>query len=473
MSRFIGRQRELTVLTSALARVAAAPDDAVQTGECILIRGRRRIGKSSLVEEFLRKADTPFVYFTAAGISTTAELAELKESVARSDLPDREVYAAESPRDWSAAVRLLADVVPTDRPSVIVIDEVPYLMATEGFEGVLQRTWDRWLRHKPVLFLLVGSDLSMMEALNSYDRPFHQRGKELVLGSLTPADLADMLALAPADAIDAALVTGGLPLICAEWPPGADLWVYLSEALADPVSALLVSAERTLAAEFPPTAMAREVLTAIGSGERSFSNIARAAGGISHSTLSRAVTLLQDKRVVVGELPLSQRPSKDRRYRVADPYLRFWLTFLGPRLAEIERMRGDITLDRVREQWTAWRGRAVEPLVRDSLARLLPVGPLPASPEIGSYWTRSNDVEIDLVGADRGPVAQRIDFVGSIKWLEQRPFDRHDLASLLKHRERLTDVDVPLVAVTRSGSRTDGIDAVVGPDELVAAWRRT
>ncbi|BFO14997.1 hypothetical protein SHKM778_13850 [Streptomyces sp. KM77-8] len=51
---------------------------------------------------------------------------------------------------------------------------------------MLQRAWDRVLETKPVLLVLIGSDLSMMEALNSYGRPFHQRGREMVLGPSTP-----------------------------------------------------------------------------------------------------------------------------------------------------------------------------------------------------------------------------------------------------------------------------------------------
>jgi DNA-binding transcriptional ArsR family regulator len=249
------------------------------------------------------------------------------------------------------------------------------------------------------------------------------------------------------------------------------MWDFLGMSLANPISALLVSAERSLAAEFPPQAMGREVLKAIGSGERTFSNIARAAGGIAHSTLTRATDLLRAKRIVAAELPLSTRPSKERRYRVADPYLRFWLAFLDPHMAEIERMRGDLTLTRIREQWTAWRGRAVEPLVRDSLARLLPDQGLPAAPAVGAYWTRSNDVEIDLVGADRAPVAKQLLFLGSVKWLESAPFDAHDLAALHKHRAVLTDDPVPLVAVSRSGLACTGLQAVYGPEELLTAWQ--
>lgn len=474
MRRFIGRDRELKVLRTALQSVREASGAAAAApGQCILIRGRRRVGKSSLVEEFLRRTETPSLFFTAAGGTAEDELTELLDAVSRSTLPDRGLFAEETPSQWNAAFRLLAEILPDDRPTVVVIDEVPYLMdRIDAFEGMLQRAWDRLLSRKPVLLLLVGSDLSMMEALNSYDRPFHQRGREMVVGPLNPADLAEMLGLPPAAAFDAALITGGLPLICSEWQTGADIWHFLRDSLDNPISALLVSAERSLAAEFPPQAMSREVLRAIGSGERTFTNIARAAGGIAHTTLTRATEVLTEKRVVAAELPLSLRPSKERRYRVADPYLRFWLAFLDPHMAEIERMRGDLTLTRIKERWTSWRGRAIEPLIRESLARLLPDDRLPAAPALGGYWTRGNDVEIDLVGADRQPVARQLLFLGSIKWLDKATFDTHDLAALQKHRAAITDTPVPLVAVSRNGVNCSGLQAAYGPEQLLAAWRK-
>ena len=95
---------------------------------------------------------------------------------------------------------------------------------------------------------------------------------------------------------------------------------------------------------------------------------------------------------------------------------------------------------------------------------------LPPAPAVGGYWTRTNDVEIDLVGADRAPLAKKLLFVGSVKWLENSPFDRHDLAALQRHRAALTPDPLPLVAVSRSGTDCTGLDASYGPAELLAAW---
>ena len=471
MDRFIGRKRELGLLDRLLRQVADG-GRAGRPGRAVLIRGRRRVGKSRLVEEFIERADVPYVFFTASGQPTIeSDLQLFAESVRESTLPDIELFRDQAPATWDAALRLLARTIPEDQPSVVVIDEMPYLIRTDaGFEGTLQKAFDRELSRRPVLLICVGSDLAMMEALNEYGRPFHQRATELVVPPLSPADAAEMLGLPAADAFDAYLVSGGLPLILDEWPSGVAALDYVANAVADPLSALLVSGERALAAEFPPESQARLVLGAIGSGMRSYSKIQQAAGGMPQATLNRALHLLSAKRIVLASTPLSTRASRETRYSIADPHLRFWLAFLGPHLPEIERGRGDLVAARVKASWTAWRGSAVEPVIREGLRRIS--GQLPGGPQaIGGYWTRTNDPEVDLVGADREPVAQRIAFVGSVRWRDDHPFDERDLAALINHRSQVPGADdsTPLLAVARSGVAVNS-PVPLGPQDLLAAW---
>jgi AAA+ ATPase superfamily predicted ATPase len=421
----------------------------------------------------VERAGVPYLYFTASAQPTIeADLRLFTEAATESDLPGADLFDGQQPTTWDAALRLLAAAVPVDQPSIVVLDEMPYLISTDpGFEGTLQKIFDRELSRRPVLLVCIGSDLAMMEALNDYGRPFHQRATELVIPPLSPADVADMLGLSAAEAFDAYLVSGGLPLILDEWPAGGSVADFLAEALTDPTSALLVSGERALAAEFPGDSHARQVLGAIGSGEVSYQRIARAAGGTAQATLSRALQVLTDKRIVESSLPLSTQPSRETRYSVADPYLRFWLAFVGPYFAEIERGRGDLTVARAERSWTSWRGRAIEPVIREALRRL-PPGKLPNGTDvIGGYWTRSNNPEVDLIGADQAPVASKLSLVGSVKWLENRPFDSHDLARLIDHRFAVpgTDESTSLLVVSRSGANTDGAE-VLGPEDLLTAW---
>jgi hypothetical protein len=159
------------------------------------------------------------------------------------------------------------------------------------------------------------------------------------------------------------------------------------------------------------------------------------------------------KRVVRAEEPLSAQPLHAPRYSVADPYLRFWLRFVEREMPGIERLRTEQVVDRIMAQWPDVRGLLVEPILRDALERLLPDARLPGASYVGSYWTRTNDPEIDLIGADKRSAPANVAFVGSIKWRETAPFDSGDLEQLIKKSALVPGVGpaTPLVAVSRRG----------------------
>lgn len=228
-----------------------------------------------------------------------------------------------------------------------------------------------------------------------------------------------------------------------------------------------------MAAEFPTEVQARQVLTAIGSGERTFTGISKRAGDLAATPLRRSLEVLRSKRIVTTDTPLSTRPSRETRYRVADPYLRFWLRFGEPVIAYVERGRPDLAMERFEREWRSWRGRAIEPVVREALNRLLPDDQFPDVREVGGWWNRANNPEVDLVAADRAGVAERIFFVGSIKWREDAAFDAGDFERLAGHRMAVpgTTPVTPLVAVSRAGAEVDGLAAVYGPEDLIGAWK--
>jgi hypothetical protein len=472
---FIGRQRQLEQLSELLQRAATMDDD--KPGQAILIRGRRRVGKSRLVEQFISSAGVPYIFFAADGHSMQADLRRFADEVAASNLPNAEAIAGAAPSNWRAALQALNVALPDDGTCIVAIDEMPNLIAhASGFEGALQNIFDRQLSRKRLLLIGIGSDLAMMEQINSYNRPFYQRATEMVVPAMSPLEVAEMLGLPPHDAFDAFLVSGGLPLILSEWPRGATVWTYLKKALKNPTSALLVSAERSMAAEFPRDVQAREVLAAIGGrGERTFTAISQSCG-ITAAAVSRAREILSTKRLVVAQRPLSTTPSKETRYTVADPYLRFWLTFIAPNMQRIERGSVEPVLANIKKSWDSWRGRAIEPVIYESLARMeLTYGGEDIPGVVGGFWTRTNSTEVDIVVANKAPVADAIYAVGSIKWREGGPFDEADLAQLIAQRPRVPGAcaDTPLVIVSRNGSTatTSPGSRVVGPEELLNAWR--
>jgi AAA+ ATPase superfamily predicted ATPase len=475
---FQGRAADLATLQRQLQQVA---DGVGSTpGRALIVTGRRRVGKSRLVQEFCNRAGVPYVVFQATrGRNPAAERAEFTAMLGQSPLPGAELVAGLQAGDWNQALRALALAVPEHAPSIAVLDEVPWLVEQDReFEGALQTVWDRYLSARPVLLVLVGSDLSVMEALQSYGRPFFGRAATMQLRPLHLADVQAMTGLAAAEAVDALLITGGFPEIVNAWRPGTSRAQFLRESTANPLSPLLVAGELTLLGEFPEASHSRAVLEAVGSGERTFTAIATRAGGagpLPPGTLAPLLNTLLTKRALAVDLPLSVRAdSKNKRYRIADPYLRFWLAFLQRGIPLIERGRGDLALERIERGWQAWRGRAVEPLVREALSRLLPDAGWPATEAVGGWWNRQNNPEIDLVGADREPVAGAVHFVGSVKWLENQPFGRRDYDVLVRDMLAVPGVtpDTPVVAVSRSGVAGDlPLAARWGPEDLVGAWQ--
>lgn len=148
---------------------------------------------------------------------------------------------------------------------------------------------------------------------------------------------------------------------------------------------------------------------------------------------------------------------------------------------QVRRGRSQAAFALVERNWTTWRGRAVEPLIRESLelAALSGCLPWPGSASVGGWWNRQFNPEIDLVGADRGPVARRVLFAGSVKWLGSR-FDRHDLAELMSAAAQVpgfvpghSGLAVVSLSGVASGLDKGTVGLVWGPDDVIAAWQDT
>ncbi|WP_067472292.1 ATP-binding protein [Nocardia amamiensis] len=479
MTDFVGRETELTVLGTRLRRVRESG-----AGIAVAIRGRRQVGKSRLVQEFCDRAGAPYLYFAATkGASPVEALASFMLELRESSLLTDPAVVPEQAATWVDAFRVLAATLP-DTPAVVVIDELPWLAEQDTlFDGALQTGWDRLLSRRPVLLLLLGSDLHMMERLTAYDRPFFGRADNLPLGPLNPAEIAAATGLDAADALDAHLIMGGLPGILRSWPRGMAPMEFLRRECADPAAPVFSVPESALLEEFPAPDQSRRVLEAVGGGDRTHANIAATAGGragpLASGSLSPILRRLSaDKRVLAVDEPLSTRPGKPALYRVADSNLRLYLAVLRAAQEQSRRGRPEAAFRLVERRWPTWRGRAVEPLIREALELAAVAGRLawPDVETVGGWWNRQFDPEVDLVGADRGPVANRLDFVGSVKWLAG-PFDDHDLATLKKAAVQVPGYEpgtTGLVVVSRAGTTPDmnstGVDLMWGPDEVLASW---
>lgn len=474
MRDFVGRADEQADLRNELNLVRR-----LNRGRFVWMRGRRRVGKSRLVQEFCNGSGGRYCFYQAPRRARSDALADFVEAVKESTLPAAQSFDGVVANSWPAVLRAALAGCTASNPAIVVIDELPYLTELDpGFAGDLQKSWDRTLEGAPILLICVGSDVRMMESLVGERSPLHGRPtREMRIGPLTPAAVAHITS-APNDgaAFDRYMVVGGFPLLAASWPPGSDLPDFLRTALADDQTPFATTALRIMASEFEGELQAAKVIEAIGHGETAYSRI-QSRSGVKGNTLTSALDVLIEQKGLVGkELPYAAPSGKTAaKYTVLDPYLRFWLRFVGPHMEELSRGRADLVVERIERDWSSYRGRAVEPVIRGAIERLLVNGELSeqlgGARHIGSWWPRDHSTEVDLVGGDM-PDAESIGFIGSIKWRERESFSSSDLGELATARARVPGGEgAKLVAVSRAGFE-DGLeaDATFDPEQLLGAW---
>lgn len=448
----------------------------------ITIRGRRRVGKTWLVEEVIERIQPPHVFFAASRQTEDRELALFAQALATSNLPSRAQTEGVTFETWQSALVTAAASADPARPSVVVIDEFPYLLGDnktirEAVLGAVQTAWDRTLSKQPILLILVGSDQAMMEMVTAPRQPLHQRpSRTIFVPPLNPAEAAALSGLTGADALDSYLVTGGFPKVVRA-KMDRSLKDFLTDQFADDGTALVTTGRLILDSEFGANTQARSILSVLGEGLRKRGDISNETG-IDAANIKRPLDfLIDEKRVVEGRRPLSTATTRDTRYEIIDPFLRFYMRFVERYRGEIERGRGRVVASTILRDWSTYRGRAIEAIIRASLDEMAPDPRLGNAAAIGAFWTADNAVEVDLIGADRRDApAKHLSFIGSVKWRDTQPMNKADHAALVRSAARIPGADpatTRLVAVSRLGAdevATGLFDVVLDAADILGAW---
>lgn len=475
---FFGRRALLDALQGRLDEVARTG-----RGQILAVRGRRQVGKSTVVERFIDAAEVPAVFVAAVfGAAPSQHLADATDALTESRVPLANAALltqsrAESWREWFGRLALAAQ----HGPVVAVLDEFPWFAAADAtLEGELQIQWDRVLEGLPILLVLIGSDVAMMEGLSSHGRPLFGRVRPLVVPALNPGEVADALpGLTPTEVFDAYLITGGYPRLVADNArSGVRPVDFARTSLRDSYSPLVTTARFTLDAEFTDATWSYQVLSAIGSDDTGQPGFTDIVGSIDddverkrvQTAITRALKILTEAKGLIEREQSAWASASSRltRYRITDPYLRFWFRYVERQVDAIARGRADLAVAAFDRDWSSWRGRSIEPIVRDALTRLATTDPHLAGVEsVRPWWVRNNSVEVDAVAMSR----TRSVLVGSIKWRAASGVSARDMALLRANLPAVPRAEAALLAaISPSGDKPEGADVAYGASDLLAAW---
>ena len=406
MGNFVNREHELRILNDHLGRPGAG---------LFVLYGRRRIGKTALLQEVIRsRADA--VYHVATRSTLTEELGRLSVTLAAAW--NQPLLAAQP----LTTVQALLAALQSAPPGVFVLDELPYLIETEpSLPTLLQAAWDHHLSRSELKLVVCGSSSPMMEStfLSPSGALYGRRTGQLRLGALEPAHLAAMLPWGSVELLEAAALFGGIPGYLARLQPELDLRGNLRRHVLQRGEPLHEEVPFLMREELRQPRIYNAILATIAAGARKFGEISSKTG-LAKTNLTRYLGILSDLGLVEREVPITEAsPDKSRKgiYRISDPFVGMWFALVHPNRDALERGLVEAIYDtRIVAVLDRLLPHAVEPVIRDMLHSGPWASRVPfVSAHAGRYWSPTAELDVVLLDATR-----RHAFVVEVKWT-QRP----------------------------------------------------
>lgn len=427
---FVDRERELDFLNHALARE--------NQGQMILLYGRRRVGKTELLRHWAMGSGLPYTYWMAD--KEPPALQRRKLFARLFDVPlNRAVDFAAWSEFWEWSAPRLAE-----KRQILILDELPYaITADSAMLSSLQYAWDHYLQDSPVILALCGSHVNMMQAIQSHQSPLF--GRLTGQWSLQPLPFSAMKLFFPTwsaeERVAAYAIVGGVPAYLRWLDPQRTLGENIRHVIVSPGSMFMAEPTLLLYDEVREPSVYLALLQAIGAGYHTPKEIGDASL-VSQSHLSAYLNTLQALRLVKRHLPATlttaqQRQSRQGRYRLSDPYLRFYFRFLAPHLDTLA-FTPDQVLDHIQKELRAFVGQtAFEELAQTWLADRGRLGQLPFTPQaVGQHWSRHVQVDAVAVNWDSRDL-----LLGECKWGAE-PVSRQTVRELIEQKTPKTVRDL-------------------------------
>ena len=387
--------------------------------ECIVIYGRRRVGKTALINEFCKGKST--VYFSALSASSQENLEALSKAIYTCKNPDSPV--APTYRSYEDALDEITAMAKQQR-LVFVIDEYPYLAKAEkSFSSRLQHIIDHQWQDSQLYLILCGSSMSFMEyQVLGYESPLYgRRTAQFKIQALTYREMTQFhpnLSLQ-----DQALlygVTGGIPHYINKLDVEDNLDEALLENLFSTSSYLFEEPENLLKQELREPAIYNSVISAIAGGASRLNEIATKVG-LESGVCTKYLKVLLDLGILKKETPITEKPGKKTIYAIDDNFFRFWYRFVPRNMSVISAGRMNHVYEQaVKKYYPDYMGLVFEKMCQEYLSRYAKDLPILLS-TVGQWWGTDSktrkEVQIDIVGT---PVEGNEYLIGSCKYRNEK-----------------------------------------------------
>ena len=401
---FVGRKEYLDDLTALWRK---------STSSLVACRGRRRIGKSTLIGQFAERTAEVFFSFEGLpprkGMSNRKQLDNFSTCLARQTNRPRLVL-----ENWQDAFYWLNEAIDDGKRTVVLLDEISWMGAYDpDFPGYLKSAWDKLLHRHDKLVVVVCGSVSAWIKRNILDNTgFAGRfSRDYILPEM-PLSACPAFWGAGADNVssremfDMLSVTGGIPRYLEEIDPALSADENIRRLFFMPHGKLFKEFDDMFSSVFGDAAKTKKsILMALGDGPKSGAELSKCLGLANTGRFADHLRSLAEGGFIAAEQglnPETGRTARIDRYRLKDNYTRFYLRCVEPRkneiavggyrFASVEQLPG----------WDAIMGLAFENLVVNNWVELLPlIGVENAIVESAAPYRRVSSVgegvQIDLL----------------------------------------------------------------------------
>ena len=399
--RFLDRKEETERLNKALA--SAKPS-------FIVIYGRRRLGKSTLLSHVLSESD---IYFMADNNDMTQQIELLSKAVARKNADfDKLGYP-----DWETLLTELNHR--TSERFTLCLDEFPYLVKScPSLPSTLQRLIDsRSIKYNIVI---CGSSQHLMHGLVlDATAPLYGRADQIIkLYPINIKYLQEALQTDAAATVEEYAVWGGVPRYWEIRKAESGFMQTIFSQVANVNGLLFDEPDRLFADDISSTSTTSSILSLVGNGACRLSEIASRLGKRA-TDLSGSLARLTGLGYLEREIPFGDNPKNSKKgiYRIADPFMSFYYRFIIPNRSLISLGRRGIVEKYITDNYADFVSRRWETLCQKAVSGNQLFG---TTWNVASRWwgsvDRNTQVEFDLVAESMDKQSL---LIGECKWTRQ------------------------------------------------------
>ncbi|MDR3293580.1 MAG: ATP-binding protein [Clostridiales bacterium] len=450
----LGRKRELDALNKAYDK------DGFNFS---VVYGRRRVGKTSLINEFLQEGRKKVIFYTATEQNNLSNLQDFSEAVF-SVYPEGRAIVDVFP-SWDKAFEYIAKQA-KDEKLVLVIDEYPYLAgANKSISSILQRQIDTVFCKQNIKLILCGSSMSFMEnQILGYQSPLYgRRGDQYKIEPLDYYDSAEFfddteefVNVTYEEKLLGYAVTGGIPQYLNIIKAQGSVETGIKENFFGKFGYLYEEPQNLLKQELREPAVYNTIIAAIANGATKLNEIATKSGE-ENAKCNKYLKGLVDLGIVEKENPIDTNKERNGVYRIKDHMYRFWYRFVPENVTNIESGKMEfIYRERVEPYLNEYMGHAFEDICKQYMLRRNIAETLPfVFDKIGRWWGSNpklkQEEEIDLVAVSRNKA-----LFCECKWRNEKA-DLRILKELKRKAELLCDYTEKCYCVFSKSGFTDAL----------------